>query len=148
MRRHNSFILLSALVVGCGTTHPRSGEEARARRLGEVIVMPLDSARGPTLAPTEVESLHRRMSKQRLQERAVLEAALPRGLRLMPVSYSLMSLVDASGSTHPYTETISVCRLSKDWDLVVVEDNRSGKDIVRDWVIRDLSSRGLTQEHQ
>ncbi|HZR29839.1 MAG TPA: hypothetical protein VFA71_13760 [Terriglobales bacterium] len=56
----------------------------------------------------------------------------------MPVSYALMSPVDANGRARPYTETTTVCRLTEDRDLVVVEDDRSGKDIIQKWFIRDL----------
>jgi hypothetical protein len=99
--------------------------------------MPLGFAGSPTLTPAQVESLRTRLSKQEFRERADLEAALPH-LRLMPVSYALMSPIDANGRARPYTETTSVCRLTEDRDLVVVENNRSGKNIIQKWFIRDL----------
>ena len=136
MRPQLLVILLCAAVVGC-RTHPLRSASGAASPSPEVISMPLGFAGSPTLTPAQVESLRTRLSKQEFRERADLEAALPH-LRLMPVSYALMSPIDANGRARPYTETTSVCRLTEDRDLVVVENNRSGKNIIQKWFIRDL----------
>lgn len=102
-----------------------------------VIATPLGFAGSPALTLAQVESLRTRLSKQEFRETSDLKVALPH-LCLMPVYHALLSPVDANGRARPYTETISVCRLTEDQDLVVVEDNRSGKNIIRNWFIRDL----------
>jgi len=96
--------------------------------------MPLGFAGSPVLTPAQVASMRSLLSKQEFKEMADLRTALPDGLRFMPVSYGSAYPPDAS----PYTITTSVCRLSEDHDLVIVEDNRTGKNIIQKWFIRDL----------
>jgi len=135
MRHHLLLVLLCVAIVGC-RTHDLGSASGTTMPPPDVISMPL-VAGFPTLTPAQVESLRTRLSNLKFREIADLEAALP-GLLFMPVSYALMSPVDANGRARPYTETTTVCRLTEDRDLVVVEDDRSGKDIIQKWFIRDL----------
>lgn len=107
----------------------------------DVISMPL-AAGSPALPPAQIESIHSLLSEQEFKAMADLKNALPDGLFFREVSYALMSRFDEDGRAHPYTETISVCRLSEDRDLVIVEDNQAGTRGIQRWFIRDLE-RGV-----
>ena len=137
MRLHLLVILLCVAGVGCQTHHSPSVSSATPTP-PDVISMPLGFAGSPALTPPQIESIRLLLSKQEFKEMAVLQAALPDGLRFMGVSYDLMSPLDENGRARPYTRTTSVCRLSEDRDLVIVEDNRTGKNIIERWFIRDL----------
>ena len=116
-----------------------STSHAQSTQLPDVITMPLGFASSPQLTQEQVASLAMRLSQQHFGQMADLEASLPRGSRLMPVCYSTLSAVDANGRAKPYNETISVCRLSEDRDIVIIEDDSSGVDLIQKWFIRDLS---------
>ena len=103
------------------------------------VVLDLAPNVSSILTSEQVDSLAVRLSKQHLTDSDDLQAALPPGFRLMPVGYGFCSPLDANGRATPYTETTSVCRLSKDRDIVVIEDNRTGSQIISKWFIRDLS---------
>jgi len=137
MRLQLVTILLCIGNLGCRTHHPSSVTSAPPTP-PEVISMPLGFAASPALTPAQIRSIHSLLSKQDFKEMADLRAVLPGGLRFMPVSHALMSPIDANGRARPYTEMISVCRLSEHRDVVVVEDNRTGKNIIQRWFIRDL----------
>jgi hypothetical protein len=101
-----------------------------------VITMPMRLA-SPLTSP-QVASLENRLSKENFTNSANLKAALPKGAMLFPVAY-LLRAERTTGVTRPYTEKISVCRLCENKDLVVIEDNRSGVDVIRKWLIRDVA---------
>lgn len=103
-----------------------------------VIAMPVGFAGWPTLSSNEVASLQLRLSRAHIASRTNIESLLPRGSKLMGVSYSLCTLVGSNGRVHPYTESVFVCRLNIQKDLVVVCDNRSGDEVVKGWFIRNL----------
>jgi hypothetical protein len=103
-----------------------------------IMTMPVGLAGSPKLTAQEAESLRLRLSEGHIQSRKQLESILPRGSVLMPVSYSSFYPLDRNGKPSPYTEAISVCRLNEQHDLVVVEDNRSGSDVLRRCLIRDI----------
>lgn len=140
MRHQLSFILLCVAAIGCRTHHHTSVSSAPLA-IPDVIPMPLGFAGSPALTPAEIASLRSVLSQREFTHMADLRAALPDGLRFMPVRYALMSPLDANGTAQPYTQTTSVCRLSEDQDLVVIEEDRSGSDIIERCFIRDLPIR-------
>lgn len=137
MRCHLLVILLCVTGFGCRTPQAPSPSVTSAPTTPpDVISAPLSWS--AALTPPQVESIRSLLSRREFKEMAALRAALPDGLRFMGVSYAFVSPLDANGRPSPYTEAISVCRLSEDRDLVIVEDNRTGKNIIRNWFIRDL----------
>jgi hypothetical protein len=103
-----------------------------------VTPMPVGFAGWPTLSSNEVESLRSILSQAPTGSVTNLESLLPRGSSLMGVSYALCSPVERNGRAHPHTESVFVCRLNEQKDLVVVCDNKSGAEVVQRWFIRDL----------
>jgi hypothetical protein len=138
MHLHTFALLLLAGISG-GAAESRAGApQQQTNTAPNVIWMPVGFAGWPTLTSEEVASLQLRLSQAHIESRTNLETALLRSSKLMPVSYAFCSPLDRDGRAHPYTETVSVCRLNKQNDLVVVEDDRSGIDVVRRWFIRDI----------
>ncbi|HYG33913.1 MAG TPA: hypothetical protein VEC99_03965 [Clostridia bacterium] len=144
MTKHLQLKILVLLLLvasgGCAVKPEVRSSQLQAGAAPNVISVPLGFSGSPTLTAEEVVSLQSQLSKAHIQSRTDLEAALPRGLPLIPVSYVLCSPLDRNGKPKPYTETISVCRLNTQKDLVVVEDNRSGVDVVRRWFVRDITN--------
>jgi len=141
MHLHTFALLLLAGVSGYAGESQPGAPQQQTNTVPSVISMPVGFAGSPTLTSEEVASLRLRLSQAQVEFRTNLEAALPRGSKLMPVRYALWFPLDHDGQAHPYTETVSVCRLNEQKDLVVVEDNRSGVEVVRRWFIRDISDR-------
>lgn len=140
-------ILLCALSIGCQTPpKPASPAAITPPPYPDVVTVWPGFAGSPILTSDQVASLAETLSTRQFKDSADLAAALPSGFRFMPVSYALMQPpLDGSGRTGPYTETISVCRLSQDRDIVVIEDDRSGTNILQNWFLRDLSK---TDKHK
>ena len=95
--------------------------------------------RNASLSSNEVVSLKLRLSKKELKTEADVLAELPTKSRFEGASYALIGYTDENRRPALYTETILVCGLSHQYDIVIVEDNRSGTNLLRQWVIRDLS---------
>ena len=129
-------ILLTVAVTGCRTHQPRFSDYTPPAA-PDVITTRLFSA-PPGLTQEKVESLRSLLLKQQFRELEDLKAVLPEGSLFAGVRYTLKSPFDTTGKMAPYTESVFVCRLNEDHDLVVVEDDRSGKDIIQNWFIRDL----------
>lgn len=121
-----------------GPAKPAASKASSPPTYPDVITVSFSSS--SKLTSDQVTALNEKLSTKQFKNSDDLAAALPPGFRFMPVSYALMQPpLDGSGKTGPYTETISVCRLSEDSDIVVIEDNRSGTNILQNWSIRDLS---------
>ena len=138
MRLHTLALLLLAAISGCVGESPAGAPRRQTNTVPNVVSIPVGFMGWPTLTSKEVASLQVRLSQARIESRSNLEAVFLRGSKLMPVSYDLCSPLDRDGKAHPYTRTVSVCRFNEEKDLVVVEDDRSGVDVVRSWFIRDL----------
>jgi hypothetical protein len=93
------------------------------------------------LTSEQVVALKATLSKKRIQTQDDITAELPRRAVLAGVRYSLISPLEANGRPTPYTQATFVCRLNDRYDIVVIEDDRAGSNIVRHWIIRDLSNR-------
>ena len=96
-------------------------------------------ARNASLSSNEVVSLKLRLSKKELKTETDVLAELPPKSRFLPVSYGLIGYTLENGRPAAYTETVSVCGLSHQYDILIVEDNRTGTNLLRQWIIRDLS---------
>jgi hypothetical protein len=101
----------------------------------------ISAGRSLKLTSEEVAALKVTLSKKQIQTQEDITAELPRHAILAGVRYSMISPLDSNGRPAPYTQSTFVCRLSERYDIVVVEDNRTGANIVRHWVIRDLSKK-------
>lgn len=134
MRPRLLFILLTVSVVGCRTHQPRFANY-RLPAAPHVITMPLLSQEPMTRE--QIEALRARLLKQEFRDLAEVKAALPDGFIFGGVSYASKDTFDSHGTHIPYTEAVFVCRLNEDHDLVIVEDHRSGKDLIQNWFIRD-----------
>ena len=132
--------LLLATLCMCAGQSRAAAPQQHTNGIPDVISMPVGFAGWPMLTSNEVASLQLRLSQAHIESRTNLEAVLLQGSKLMPISHALCSPLDRDGKGHPYTETVSVCRLNVQKDLVVVEDNRSGTDVVRRCFIRDVPS--------
>jgi len=139
---HNyTFGLLLLATLSVCTSQSRAGApQQHTNGIPDIISMPVGFAGWPTLTSNEVASLQLRLSQAHIESRTNLEAVLLRGSKLMPITHALCSPLDRDGKAHPYTETVSVCRLNEQKDLVVVEDNRGGSEVVRRCFIRDVLS--------
>ena len=102
-------------------------------------VVPGHVWRDASLSSNEVVSLKLRLSKKELKTEADVLAELPTKSRFEGASYALIGYTDENRRPALYTETILVCGLSPQYDIVIVEDNRNGTNVLRQWVIRDLS---------
>jgi len=136
MRPQLPLLILTVALVGC-RTHQARFSNYTPPAAPDVITMRLLPA-SPVLTQEKVESLRSLLLTQRFRQLEDLKAALPKDFLFLGVCYTLKSPFDASGKMRPYTESVFVCRLNEDHDLVVVEDDRTGKDTIQNWFIRDL----------
>jgi hypothetical protein len=125
----------------CAGEARAGASQQQTNAVPDVISMPVGFAGWPTLTSNEVASLQLRLSQAHIVTLTDLEAELPRASKLVPVSYAFCSPLDRDGNAHLYTETVSVCRLNAQKDIVVVEDDRSRVNVVRKWFIRDIQER-------
>ena len=132
-------ILLCAQTVGCRTELAPVAADATPIP-PDVVSLPEEMAVSPTLTKEEIESVRARLWRREVKQIAELKSAIPGKVFFMPVSFTLMSSKDKSGRPRLYEEKLSVCRLTKDQDLIVLEDTRS-QGLIKRWWFRDLRSQ-------
>jgi hypothetical protein len=138
MHLHTFALLLVAAISERAGESRAGAPQQQTNTVPNVLSMPVRFAGWPALTSEEVASLQARLSQGHFESLTNLETALLRGSKLMPVSFVFCSQLGRDEKAHPYDETISVIRLNEQKDLVVVEDNRSGVNVIRRWFIRDV----------